>query len=550
MIETVKGGLSAKEQRALSENYEFIYDELVSLLYSMSKRDARDQLRFASDSLEYAEKNKAREFVQSWGRTFVDRMRRSLPASIQETERTLLAERDRIGAQLNVSKVTGESLSGEQKGHLQAELVSVQTGINGFLKQLRSAAPQYASVAYPEDIQIATLPLRKGEAFVEFKLTDDAAFAWIVENRNSGGNELVSFYKVPFPRKWFLERITQLRKGLNSGHPETIDWKASEDIFAALFPGKVSAVITKSQDTIFIPDDVLFALPFQLYSPNALKGDFVFLPTPSLYYPSAEALRLARTGTHQPNWQEAFLGLADPITSPNDNRFEAAGATASSITGASGPLGETSDSSVIPSADPSKLEARGFSFERLPGTALEVRTIADLLKKTNAQIEVRVGIDATKTELLDTDLSKFRFLHFATHGVLPVDTGISEPALLLSYDGLAPSHMFLTMSEVLGLKLRAESVVLSACNTGTGTISKAEGVMSLGRAFLAAGSSSVVVSLWQVADESTALFMEEFYRNVLNGKPKDVALARARTSLFAQGYRQPFRWAPFIVMGE
>jgi CHAT domain-containing protein/tetratricopeptide (TPR) repeat protein len=550
MIETVKGRLSTQEQRALAENYEFMYDELVSLLYSMSTREPGNQFRFASDSLEYAEKNKARQFVESWGRTFVDRMRRSLPAGIQESERTLFAERDRIVAQLNVSKVTGESLTGEQKEHLQAELLSVQAGISGFLKQLRSAAPQYASVAYPDDIQIAALPLRKGEAFVEFKLTDDAAFAWIVQNRDGRGNELVSFYKVPFARKWFLERITLLRKGLNSGHPETINWKASEDIFKALFPGEVSTVITKSQNTVFIPDDVLFALPFQLYSPNASKGEFIFLPTPSVYYPSAEALRFARRGAQRSNWQEAFLGLADPITSPNDNRFEAAGATASSITGASGPRGETSDSSVIPSADPSKLEARGFSFERLPGTALEVRTIADLLKKTNTPIEVRVGIDATKTELLDTDLSKFRFLHFATHGVLPVDTGISEPALVLSYDGLAPSHMFLTMSEVLGLKLRAESVVLSACNTGTGSISKAEGVMSLGRAFLAAGSSSVIVSLWQVADESTALFMEEFYRNVLEGKSKGVALALARASLFAQGYRRPFFWAPFIVIGE
>ena len=110
--------------------------------------------------------------------------------------------------------------------------------------------------------------------------------------------------------------------------------------------------------------------------------------------------------------------------------------------------------------------------------------------------------------------------------------------------------MFLSMSEVLGLRLRAESVVLSACNTGSGSISKAEGVMSLGRAFLAAGSSSVIVSLWQVHDESTALLMKEFYRNVLEGKRKDVALASARATLFAQGYRQPFFWAPFIVIGE
>ena len=205
---------------------------------------------------------------------------------------------------------------------------------------------------------------------------------------------------------------------------------------------------------------------------------------------------------------------------------------------------------AAPSSNPSRLKARGFSFERLPGTAIEVRNIAALLRKTNEKAEVRVGIDATKKELLDTDLSKFRFLHFATHGVLPVDTNIMEPALVLSYDGINPSHMFFSMTEILALKIHSESVVLSACNTGSGSISRAEGVMSLGRAFLAAGSSSVTVSLWQVSDESTAVLMEEYYRNLLSGKKRSVALAEARYAVFAKGFKDPFFWAPFISIGE
>ena len=163
---------------------------------------------------------------------------------------------------------------------------------------------------------------------------------------------------------------------------------------------------------------------------------------------------------------------------------------------------------------------------------------------------MRSGASATKGELLDTDLSKFRFIHFATHGVLPVDTGIKEPSLVLSYDGVAPSHMFLSMSEIIGLKLHSESVVLSACNTGSGKISRAEGVMSLGRAFLAAGSSSVTVSLLQVSDESTAVLMKSYYGGLLAGKKKSVALAEARYAVFASGSKDPFFWAPFIVIGE
>jgi len=549
LIETVKGNLDAKEQKAISENYGYIYDELVSLLHSMSKRDSREQLRLASESLQYAEINKARQFAESWGRTFIDQMRRSLPASVQESERSLFSRRDHILAQLSASTLDGEPLDRDQKEHTEAELRAVQKEISTFLQELRRSAPQYAALAYPEAIQIAAVPLRKGESFVEFKLTDESAFAWIVQNQN-GNNELVSFYKVPQSRTWFLDRISMLRKALNSGHPEATDWKISEEMFSSLFPAETLAIISGSEDVIFIPDDVLFALPFELFSPNASHGNFVFLGKASTYFPSAVSFRLARRASHQSSWQEAFLGLGDPITSDEDDRFGAVKTISSDVTQSPVKNGEIKGVTANSSTDPARLKARGFSLGALPGTESEVRNIAALLQKNNEKVEVRIGIDATKSQLLDTDLSKFRFLHFATHGVLPVDAGIREPSLVLSYDGIALGHMFLSMSEILGLRLQAELVVLSACNTGSGSISRAEGVMSLGRAFLAAGSSSVVVSLWQVSDESTAIFMEDFYRNVLEGKRKDIALAAARASLFARGYQQPFSWAPFIVIGE
>jgi CHAT domain-containing protein len=547
LIETVKGSLDARDQKALSENYGYIYDELVSLLYAMSTSNPREQMGRASEAFEYAEINKARQFAESWGRTFVDQMRGSLSPSVQEKERMLFSKRDKLLADINAPTIAAESVDKNQKSRLEAELAAIENQISAFLQELRKTAPQYAAVAYPETIQMTALPLKKGETLIEFKMTNDATFVWVVANRDGATNELVSFYRLPNTRTWFVDRVSLLRKALNSGHPEAINWKISEEIYQALFPREISSIIAQSQNIIFIPDDALFALPFELFSPSASKGEFVFLKTASTYYPSAVSFRLGRTVTHASTWQEAFFGLADPITSPEDDRFEAANAITTRVTQSAESNGESHDSS---SADPSRLKARGFTFERLPGTAIEVRSIATLLLKANEKIEVRIGADATKNKLLDTDLSKFRFVHFATHGVLPVDTNIKEPALVLSYDGVAPSHMFLSMSEILRLKLRSESVVLSACNTGSGSISRAEGVMSLGRAFLAAGASSVTVSLWQVSDESTAVLMEEYYRDVLSGNKKSVALAKARYAVVAKGFKEPFYWAPFIVIGE
>ena len=315
-----------------------------------------------------------------------------------------------------------------------------------------------------------------------------------------------------------------------------------------LFPGGAGQLLEQSQEIIVIPDDALFVLPLELLSPSASKGDFLFLKKATTYYPSAASLRLRRSANHSSTWQSALLGIADPITSPEDERFELAHVLKGPEKNpANGTIETNTDRRA---SDPERLKSRGFSFERLPGTATELQTIAALLKERKEPVEVRFGLNATKTELLDTDLSKFRFLHFATHGVLPVDTGIQEPSLVLSYDGLKPEHMFLSMSEILNLKLQSESVVLSACNTGSGKISKAEGVMSLGRAFLASGSASVTVSLWQVSDQSTAVLMANYYQGLLKGKKKSLALAEARYSVFASGSKDPFFWAPFIVIGE
>jgi CHAT domain-containing protein len=199
-----------------------------------------------------------------------------------------------------------------------------------------------------------------------------------------------------------------------------------------------------------------------------------------------------------------------------------------------------------------KVVSRGFSLDRLPATAIEVQGIADLFASSSSKAETRTGVDATKQALLRTDLARYRFIHFATHGILPVEAGIREPALVLSYDGKGKDDMLLTLSEILGLKLRAEMVVLSACNTGSGKVMRAEGVASLGSAFLAAGASSVTVSLWHVDDNRTARLMQEYYKNLVQGKTKSAALAAARTSLFSleDVNGNPYYWAPFILTGD
>src|ERR1035437_104505 len=114
------------------------------------------------------------------------------------------------------------------------------------------------------------------------------------------------------------------------------------------------------------------------------------------------------------------------------------------------------DIPVVRGVSVSKIRSRGFDLERLPGTAAEVKSIAALFPDGASTVEVRTGIDATKQELMQTDLTRFRFVHFATHGLLPVEAGIKEPALVLSYQGKDQDDMLLTLSEIFQLQLHAE----------------------------------------------------------------------------------------------
>jgi CHAT domain-containing protein len=162
-----------------------------------------------------------------------------------------------------------------------------------------------------------------------------------------------------------------------------------------------------------------------------------------------------------------------------------------------------------------------------------------------------LNVAANETQLHQTPLARYRYLHFATHADLPGRLqGINEPFLILGQvantgqdDGL------LTLTKVLDLHLDAELVVLSACVTGRGTATEGEGVVNFARAFHQAGARSVVVSLWEVASEAAEDFMRRFYGHLQAGKPKAEALALARKEIKAL-YPNPFFWAAFILHGE
>jgi CHAT domain-containing protein len=166
---------------------------------------------------------------------------------------------------------------------------------------------------------------------------------------------------------------------------------------------------------------------------------------------------------------------------------------------------------------------------------------------------VLVGREATegavKAASESGHLARYRYVHFAAHGILGLADSI-QPALVLSLAGDQQGEDgFLTLGEVTGLKLNADLVVLSACQTGQGEIRNAEGVSSLARAFLYAGSRGVACTLWRVADEATADLIVDVYAGLKEGRPAADALRDAQLKMIADG-QAPLHWAPFILIGR
>ncbi len=281
---------------------------------------------------------------------------------------------------------------------------------------------------------------------------------------------------------------------------------------------------------IALPDGIMNTVPFDLLSAaddayRPLISEFTVAASPSLVFIQyAEGLRASRGAAN-------LMALADPrYGKPN------------ALAGAS-----------VQEVQEATRGSRFLSyFDPLPETRTEVEAISKMFG--GQKVELLLGDQATESQIKRLDLSQFGFLHFATHGVLGGEVpGIGEPALVLAEE--ANEDGFLTSTEVGRLKINADLTVLSACNTGSGEFVTGEGVMGMSRAFLAAGSRSVVVSLWPVASKQTERLMVDFYRNLRAGQPAADALRAAKLDMAGQARKagsledHPFFWAAFILLG-
>ncbi len=249
-------------------------------------------------------------------------------------------------------------------------------------------------------------------------------------------------------------------------------------------------------------------------------------------------MTLARTLRTKEKPGAKTLVVADPVFEPDDARLKSASSTERQKLLAS-----------LPDKLMSIKDQCGITFPRLAKTT----ELAESLKKLNpGKTDLFTGMQAKKSILFNKPLTDYASIIFATHGYFGTDIpGIREPILAMTLvDQPKDQDGFVRMTEVMGMKLNADVVALTACQTGLGNNLAGEGVMSMGKAFQYAGAKSILMSLWSVSESGSVLLVEKFFEHLKSGKTKLDALKSAREDVRSGGYKHPFYWASFILVGE
>ena len=585
-IETLRAGsLRADEARTtfLGTTKE-TFDEAVALLAEMALLGAPAGTPLSGKALEYAsEAFKLTE--ESRARSLLDLLSEIGGAITEGVPAELLKRKlENLDRQQEIAEIlTGVNVSTDENkkkpGELDAELEKLQTEYEAIENQIRIASPRYAALSSNQPLTVTEVQqkvLDDQTLLLEYNLGPEASHLWAISKTG------LSLYKLP--AKAELDKLaTELRAQLIPAklqrrivgidvvaEPERglgIATSAPQDTAPflaaakALFQAAVepAAGLMGEKRLLIVPDGALNYVPFEvLVKPSETGGDFSSLSyliksNEIVYSPSASVVAAIRQQRSKPVGK-AMLIVADPVFNSKDTRAAKAPApTGSGETrglGIESAISDVTGQGAVGTAQSAKKQ--GLPLSRLPGTRAEAEQIAKLARGAGGQSDVWLDLEANEDNLATRELSKYRVLHIATHGLLnaerPQFTG-----LVLSLVGNRNSDGFLRTDEVFNMRLGSPLVMLSACETGLGKEKRGEGVMGLTRAFMYAGAPTVGVSLWSVADRSTAELMTDFYKRLLAAEQVSppAALRNAQlTMITGKKYSAPFYWAPFVLVGD
>jgi len=570
LIESTREQFASRQLResyfATAQNSYGLYIDVLMLLHKQRPDEGLNTL-----ALQVSERARARSFREMLVEARAD-LRKDVPPQLFERERSL--QKDLSSKAARQQEMLSSPHSQEEAERAARELRAIEIEYDETQRQIKQAAPRYAALTQPQPLtgeEIRRKLLDDQTALLEYALGDDRSYLWMVTPQKIVSYELPPRAVIESAAKRAYAFLVT-RQTLSASDPKLYEralarakkadeqyWVEAKELSRMLI-SPVAAEL-KGQRLIIVSDGALQHLPFgalplpsEARGKSGANGPARQAPEPLtpmianheiITLPSASMLAELRneSGDRRPA-SKTIAVIANPVFSLQDGRF----------TGDKRQESKQSPPSDR-AADLSRAWQSGGGVGDIPQLYFSDMEGNEIIKLVPPESRLlATGFDASHSLIESQVLGDYRIIHFATHGLLNSDHPELSGLILSLY---APSGAkvdgFLRMHEIYNLRLSADLVVLSACQTGVGKEIKGEGLVALTRGFMYAGARRVVASLWKVDDASTAALMQDFYRCLLKeGRSPADALRQAQLKIMKRNQRwsSPYYWAAFILQGE
>src|SRR6266545_2256065 len=553
IIESLRTNIAGQELRAsyFASRQEF-FETYIDVL--MKQRRQNPAAGIDAVALSVSERARARSLLELLEEARAE-IRQGVDSSLLERERSLQQRLNaRAAAQV---RLLNRKHTPEQADAAAKEIAAITDEYEEVQAQIRARSPRYAALTQPQPLSLMEIQqqaLDEDTLLLEYALGEQRSYLWLVSQRSIDSYELPPRAELEAVARRVYELLTARPK---RGTPPDPQFVVQARTLSRMLLGPVAQRLGGKRLVVVAPGALSY-LPFAaLPAPEdkkPLAGDYepLIAKHEVATVPSASVLSIIRRETAgRQRATKSVAVLADPVFEVSDPRLASAKNGSSSGETPAAPAADEELSGLTRAIRTMNFSDARAGFTRLAFSRQEAESIIALTPKETGL--KATDFNASRELAMSRQLSEYRILHFATHGLLngehPELSGLVFS--LIDQEG-KPQDGFLRLHEIYNLQLSADLIVLSACETGLGKEIKGEGLIGLTRGFMYSGAPRVVASLWNVDDLATAELMKLFYQRMLkDGMPAGAALRAAQLELSRQKrWASPYFWAGFVLHGE
>jgi len=541
IIENLRTKIASPELRtsyfATVQNYYEFYIDLLMQLHKTHPKSGYD-----IKALEASERSRARSLLELLQETHAN-IREGISPDLLQQERSVQQQLNAIEKQ-RIQELSRPNPNQTKVDEIDKQRLALLQQYQQIQTQIRTASPRYAALTQPQPLTLPEIQkqiLDENTILLQYSLGQYRSYLWVVTSTKLTSYEL--------PKRAEIETAARnFRTAITSSIYRNIPQKTAQ---ASANLGQLilqpAAAQLGDKRLLIVPDGVLHYTPFPALTIFQTAGQNANTPLIAQHeiitLPSASTLASLRQnyGDRKPPSQTLAI-LADPVFSITDERIKG------KLTQETTEKLESNNLGLNRSLRASDL---AWPPDRLPFTRQEAQTILSLFPSDSSS--QKFDFDASRTTATDGNLANYQIIHFATHGIAnSQNPELSGIVMSMVDDKGNLLNGFLRLTDIFNLKLSANLVVLSACQTGMGQNIKGEGMVGLTRGFMYAGAQRVAVSLWSVDDEGTSVLMQKFYQKMLQQKLAPAAALRAAQleMMEQEKWKSPYYWAAFTLQGE